>query len=169
MKKIPRRYIDLVIDEIGLYDERVLDFDASNHFDEDITMIIQEGKEIWVEHDPFQGKVYDYDFSIAYKLWEWAEHEINKRDEELSKSTREEELLTAATVGILRALEEFKLADRFEIWAASTDRTFREKIYLNHVQTWRKTDPEIQSLLEFLDLTQKDIDRIWELARSYNF
>lgn len=66
----------------------------------------------------------------------------------------------------LLALDAFGMAAAYETWAASPDRTFAERAFINRAQTWRRNDPILQGAAEVLGLTAEQLDAVFIKAAT---
>jgi len=66
----------------------------------------------------------------------------------------------------LLAIDAFGMADAYETWATSTDRTFAERAFINRAQTWRRNDPILQGASTALGLTSEQLDALFIKAAT---
>lgn len=62
--------------------------------------------------------------------------------------------------GIL-TLDKFGLADAYEAWANSPDRTFAERAFINRAQTWRRNDPTLLAAASVFGLSSEQLDGLF--------
>ena len=64
------------------------------------------------------------------------------------------------------AIEQYGMADAFQTWAESPERTFAEKAFINRTRNWRRDDPTLLSGASALGLTDAQVDDLFKLAAT---
>ena len=159
-----KRYIDVTSGQVWINGDIFAHCDCSELAKYDVVRIIEDTSDIWAEREPFVGKEYNVDFSVAYKLFEEAERKINA-------NLRIEKYRSAdylESYRVLYAIYDLKYSERWSAWVNSSERTFLEKIYINHKNIWDKKSSIIKSAFAGMGLTDYDIDVVWNLGISYS-
>lgn len=71
----------------------------------------------------------------------------------------------SALQGLL-AIDAAGLAEVYEAWAHSPDRTFAQKAFINKAQTWKRSDPTLSAAAADIGLTEANLDALFTAASS---
>jgi hypothetical protein len=71
----------------------------------------------------------------------------------------------SALQGLL-AIDASGLSEAYSEWAASSDRTFAERAFIDKALHWKRTDPVLLSGSEALGLTSEQVDQLFISASA---
>jgi hypothetical protein len=156
------RYIEVAANLVFFNGEDSVELDCSALKNDRVAFVIEAGGQMWVELDPFEGRVYEYDFSYALALFEQAEKVFVPEPD-----FPEEPVEPTITVlqGLL-ALDRAGLADAYEQWAKDPARTFVERAYIERALNWRRSDPILSTAAQTLGLSETQLDELFALAAT---
>lgn len=157
------RYIDVTTGNVWFNAEKFANVDCSELAALGVVKVLEDLTDIWVEREPYQGREYDIDFSIAYRLFEAAEKKYNS--ELRAEKYRRADYLEPYKV--LYAIYELDYHELWDAWVNSSERTFLERAYIQQHPSWDRKSSIIKTAFADMGLTEKDIDRVWNLGISY--
>lgn len=157
------RYIDVVTGNVWFNTEKFANCDCNDLAKLDVVKVIEDMSDIWVEREPFNGREYNIDFSIAYRLFEEAERKFNA--ELMAEKYRRADFLEPYKV--LYAIYELNYDELWDAWVNSSERTFLERAYIQYHPSWDRKSSIIRAAFTGMGLTEIDIDRVWNLGTSY--
>lgn len=64
------------------------------------------------------------------------------------------------------AIEQYGMAEAFQTWVNSSERTFAEKAFVNRTRNWRRDDPTLLAGASALGLTDEQLDDLFKLAAT---
>lgn len=145
--------------------ELSIEKDCSVFSADNISFICEEDGQMWLEHKPFEGRVFEFDKEPIEQFFEEAKQQwIVKNDYEMSQI---DVTPMTHTYDALVALNSLGHATAYDQWVASTDRTFIEKAFFAHAIVWRKDDQPVLDLLNSFGITSDEqLNEFFELANS---
>ncbi|MCE8053522.1 hypothetical protein HOP61_19700 [Halomonas daqingensis] len=123
---------------------------------------------MWAEKSPFTGKITNYDFSEAERLFA----EADALHVEATREPTEEELLEQWRLSCKvspfqaeEALANFGMLEAVEQWLA-TDATDTERRAWARAQEWRYTSPTISAACDALGISAEQKDQLFKHAET---
>lgn len=144
--------------------DHIINIDCSVLAEQNIAFVCEENGIMWIEHKPFDGRVYEFDkeqieslFTAAQEAW------AIKNDYEMS-------LIDVTPVigsynGFL-VLDKMGYSSAFEEWIRAEERTFLQKTYFNHSLLWKRSDEVLLDAMTAIGLDEQKLDDLFELAGS---
>lgn len=114
------------------------------------------------EIDPLTQRVTRDGGEFVGGIWQYKWRVENKTPEELEAELNawREQAAIPPLQGLL-AIDQMGLAEGFQSWASSPDRTFAERAFLDKAQTWRRNDPVLIAGATALEVTPEQLDQIF--------
>lgn len=74
--------------------------------------------------------------------------------------------MSCTTVQGLLALDQAGLSEAYTTWSEDPSRTFAEKVFINRADVWKRTDPVLLAAAAEFQLTEEQVDGLFELAKT---
>lgn len=144
--------------------EQNIHIDCSALVEQNIKFVCEQNGVMWVEHDPFTGRVYEFDRDLVESLFEQAQVAWEAKTE-YELSLLDVTPTVSSYFGFL-TLDNMGYSNAFEQWISEASRTFLQKAYFNHSTLWKRTDEILISAMADIGVDEQKLDELFELAGS---
>lgn len=156
------RYIEVNENRVVFNGQDAVDIDCSAIKATGVAFVVEDPTGMWVERQPFDGRVYEYDFTVALQLFDAAE----KLYQEQNTPEPVDDSPTITPLQGLLALDRAGLADQYVAWTTDPSRTFSEKAYIDRAAVWRRDDAVLTSAASALGISETQLDELFALAST---
>lgn len=159
----------IATDNLVFVDENTpYELDCSALLADDVVFVGEDEGGLWAEKEPFTGRITEYDFTEAERLFSEAEvlHTEATREptpEELLEQWRQNASVSAYQAE--QALADFDLQDAVEAWLEN-DAGETERRAWRRAQEWRYTSPTIEAACQALGITPEQKDALFKHAET---
>lgn len=156
------RYIEVESQRVFFNSEDSVVMDCSALAADGVAFIVDAGGRMWAEKPEFDGRDYDYDFTVALQMFVDAEALFAEQNPVIPEDTTP---VVTALQGLL-ALDQSGLADAYEVWAKDPARTFAERAYIEKAGVWRRDDATLNAAAVSMGLSSQQVDDLFVLAAT---
>ena len=141
-----------------------INIDCSQFAQEQIKFVCEEDGVMWIEQNPFSGRIYEYNWELVEQVFEQAKQKwIEKNDYEMS-------LIDVTPLvypyDALLNLNDMGFSEQYDQWTSAANRSFVERAFFAHSLIWRRDDQPLIDMLTSFGMSSEQIDDFFEACNT---